>query len=250
MNIEGKSTHEILETGFQALSAAETIAELTALRCLANAVRSMAKGPDSTLDVRNRAAELRIRAERKLGRLLSSLPLHGGDRKSDRRNTVPTLSQLGVSQNESKQWQKRALIPESDMVRYFCHANDASQEITAAGLRRFARSTTVAQRRKARTPSCSGEPATNRSAPCSAAPDESKSPNALHENDGDDFASLCRARQAELFAELKNHCGTLDGLLRPLCDGQQECLLSGQRKAIRNYLAEIEHLLHVIPEQI
>lgn len=71
-----------------------------------------------------RANEIRLRAERRAGQLLKEMYRAGqrarpGDYKSERAtsvgpSTLPTLKTLGISEDESSQWQKLAEIPEED----------------------------------------------------------------------------------------------------------------------------------------
>jgi hypothetical protein len=77
-------------------------------------------------DAERQAAEVRIRAERKAGQILQEMKTRGerdsgagGDRKSlSGTSTViqrpKTLPELGVSRNESSQWQRLADVPEQD----------------------------------------------------------------------------------------------------------------------------------------
>ncbi len=70
------------------------------------------------------ACEIRLRAERKAGQLLSKMEKNrgGGDRKSDHpsRGTTgdkSTLSDLGVTRDQSSRWQALAGVPEEDFEK-------------------------------------------------------------------------------------------------------------------------------------
>jgi hypothetical protein len=68
-------------------------------------------------DLQNMAAEIRLRAERRAGELLAEMARTGqraakGDQKPMSRKS--TLPELGISRNQSSQWQKVAAIPESN----------------------------------------------------------------------------------------------------------------------------------------
>ena len=68
----------------------------------------------------NVAAELRIRAERRMGEALreTELAKGGGDQKSDHRSSRPTsdrlpsLSEIGISKDQSSRFQRLADIPD------------------------------------------------------------------------------------------------------------------------------------------
>ena len=64
-----------------------------------------------------RACEIRLRAERKAGELLSRMEKAGGNANLLRgstmqpRQSTPTLSDLGISKNQSHRWQQLAAVP-------------------------------------------------------------------------------------------------------------------------------------------
>lgn len=61
------------------------------------------------LEAERRAREIRLRAERKAGELLAKRDMHGGDRRS--RSAGPILKPLGISPDQSSQWQRLAEVP-------------------------------------------------------------------------------------------------------------------------------------------
>jgi hypothetical protein len=61
-------------------------------------------------DAERRACEIRLRAERKAGQLLAKQNNHGGDRRSISRSPETTLKDLGISRDQSSQWQKAAQV--------------------------------------------------------------------------------------------------------------------------------------------
>jgi hypothetical protein len=91
------------------------------------------------LDVQNRAAEVKLRAERQAGKLLRQLMLRGGDRRSKSHRERLKLDDLGLTPNQSKRWQLQARVPEGvfrDHVKYTCQEG---KELTSAGLMRLAK---------------------------------------------------------------------------------------------------------------
>jgi phage N-6-adenine-methyltransferase len=66
------------------------------------------------MDMIRWATEIQRRAERKTGELLDEEKLNGGDRKSLSSNARVKLGDLGISYDQSSDWQKLADIPEAE----------------------------------------------------------------------------------------------------------------------------------------
>ena len=129
-----------IETACRLLADCNSLGEIKAVRDKAEAVRVYAHNAKLGLEVFNRAAELKLRAERKVGQLLSELNLRGGDRKSQNWNSRMTLEDLGITQNQSKRWQQRASVPERVFQEFIDRSNAEGVEISSARLLRLARS--------------------------------------------------------------------------------------------------------------
>src|SRR6516162_9581331 len=80
----------------------------------------------------NRCAELRLRAERKLGELLTITPrLHGRPKSVPDQNSLPSLSDLGVCDRKlSHRAQRLAAIPQRDFDSWLQQADRHQLEIT------------------------------------------------------------------------------------------------------------------------
>jgi hypothetical protein len=91
------------------------------------------------LDVQNRAAALKLRAERRAGELLSEAGFgkQGGDRKS---SCTLQLDSFGVEKTQSHRWQKLASLPEDEFETYIDETVEAGKELTTAGALRLAKS--------------------------------------------------------------------------------------------------------------
>jgi hypothetical protein len=63
---------------------------------------------------RARATEIQRRPERKTGELLDEEKLNGGDRKSLSSDSRVKLGDLGISYDQSSDWQKLADVPEAE----------------------------------------------------------------------------------------------------------------------------------------
>ena len=114
------------------------IRQIKDLRDRAEAIRRHAKSAGFGLEMQNQAAELKLVAERRAGKLLAGIPLHGGDRKSGHRDDM-RLKMLGISQNASCRWQQEASLPEQDFQQYLQQTRDAGKVPTSQDLLGLAR---------------------------------------------------------------------------------------------------------------
>lgn len=126
--------HEVSRT----LSETSRIEDVKAIRDQAEAVRVYCKSALTGLDIQNRAAEIRLRAERRAGQLLAKLNLRGGDRKSNGNHRRLTLLDLGITNYQSKCWQKEARVSQEVFEQYIWHTRSKRREVTSAGLMRLA----------------------------------------------------------------------------------------------------------------
>ena len=95
----------------RAIDSAYAVDEVKDIRDKALAFEAYAKQAKNT-EAERRACEIRLRAERKAGQILSKMEMRGGDRRSKSRPT--TLKEVGVSRDQSSKWQKLADVPEED----------------------------------------------------------------------------------------------------------------------------------------
>jgi hypothetical protein len=63
--------------------------------------------------MQNQCAEIKIRAERRIGEMLGETIEHGGDRKSKSHDATLKLSDLGITKSDSSRCQAIAAIPEA-----------------------------------------------------------------------------------------------------------------------------------------
>lgn len=121
----------------RAIAAASTIPEAKHIRDAAEAARTYAKKARLGLDAQNRAAEIKLCAERKCGELLIGMAECGeraGRGKPDTASGLPTLADLGIEEKQSTRWQKIARIPLAEFERYLADGWALGDEITTAGL--------------------------------------------------------------------------------------------------------------------
>ncbi len=209
----------VLQDAFQELAQCQSLDEIKDIRDKAEAVRQYARNAKAGLEMQNKAAELKLRAERRAGELLKAMNLRGGDRVSDSHNKRLTLKQLDISQNQSTRWQKVASVPEEDFRNLVKVAGQGECELSTASLLKLAN----ARVRNRATSLCKRTPPLDGSR--SRQPKRHSSPERMVE-------------------ELLNHHQVLDSILNPLYDGgDAPVLLAGQGRHLRRLVRECKSLL-------
>lgn len=97
----------ILERLNRSLEIVDEIPDIKEIRDRAEVVRQYTKSARVGFDLQNKAAEVKFRAERLAGRMLTEMPLHGGDRKSSSHRDHLILTDLGIDYSQSKRWQRQ-----------------------------------------------------------------------------------------------------------------------------------------------
>lgn len=120
------------------IAEATSLDQIKDIRDKAEATRKYIESAQLGLVMQNRAAEVKLRAERRAGELLATMKLAGGDRRSEK-SSGTTLEELGISKHQSSRWQREAAVPEEVFERLVKEANSQSQELTTAALLRLAR---------------------------------------------------------------------------------------------------------------
>jgi N6-adenosine-specific RNA methylase IME4 len=125
-----------VDAALRALASADTPDELIKLANQAAALQVYAKRAKLGMVAQNRCAELRLRAERKLGQLLITTPrLHGRPKSVPDGNSFPSLSDLGVPDRKiSHRAQRIAAVPTREFEAYLRDARHAGWEITTRHL--------------------------------------------------------------------------------------------------------------------
>lgn len=206
-----------------ALAEAETLPEIKTLRDKAEAARAYAKAANMGLDLQNRAAEFKLRAERKAGALLSRLSLRGGDRRSPQANRRLSLDDMGISRSQSRRWQLIASIPEEEFGLFLSRKKADAEEITLAEALRLAR---VKKRPKAN--GRAGQPF----------PDQPS------------FHNHVNTVPLETVSELQNHHKMLRQLLEPLVSDGTASLPRAQLRLTQRLLMESDTLLTQLAKQL
>ncbi len=175
------------------------------------------------LDIVNKAAEMKMRAERRMGQLLAEMNLHGGDRVSDSHRERATLKELNISHTQSSRCQKEAEVPEGAFCELVESARENECELTTAALLRLA----AALRRKREVNRHSSDSSQERSS----------------------IRRQAASSPAEILAELENHFVVFDGILASVynADGPVDLHLA-QRKHLRHLVREFRSLLSDLKE--
>jgi len=134
----------------KALAAAHRVDEVKAIRNKAEAVRVYAKQAGD-FELQNKAAEIRLFAERRAGQLLSDMAKNPGTRGEGRPRKdgtkirrlngatayAPTLDDIGVTKDQSSKWQRLALlVDDTTFERALVQARNKNGELTTAALLR------------------------------------------------------------------------------------------------------------------
>lgn len=121
------------------LATCTDLSEIKEIKNKAEAVRQYLKASGESLEAQNKAAEIRLRAERRAGELLKAMEgmgRRGGDRKSS--NTV-LLDDIGISKIQSSRWQLSATVPEKSFVSLVDACAATGRELTSSSLLKIAR---------------------------------------------------------------------------------------------------------------
>ena len=121
-----------------------SVDEITQLRNKAEAYRYALKQAKESPEVIRKAEEIKLRAERRAGELLKETPKAkgGGDVRnhpSHPSSGEKTLSDLGITYNQSSKWQKIANIPEEKFENYL----EVEEELSTNGVLRVAKNVHV-----------------------------------------------------------------------------------------------------------
>lgn len=135
----------------RALAAVDRVEDVKAIRDKAEAMRKYVESAGLGLEMQNKAAELKLRAERKAGEMLGTLRLHGGKRTSDDSAEKVRLDDLGISKDQSSRWQLLARLPAEVFDGFIDEVFRSGEELTTARALRFARQSRRSERPRSRT---------------------------------------------------------------------------------------------------
>ncbi len=125
----------------KALAAAHRVDEVKRIHDKATALLAYAKQAGD-YELQNKAAEIRILAERRAGELLTDLHATGQRQGKEsgrpaKVSSATTLPKLGITRDQSSKWQRLAkLIDDASFERALIRAKERNGELTTAGLLR------------------------------------------------------------------------------------------------------------------
>jgi N6-adenosine-specific RNA methylase IME4 len=121
-----------IDDALRALAEARAPEQLIDLSNRAEALRRYAQRARLGLTAQNRCAEIRLRAERKLGEFLAGTPRNSGGRPKPVPlvNGFPTLEDLGITRKLSHRAQRIAAVSTTEFERYLRIAHEQEWEIT------------------------------------------------------------------------------------------------------------------------
>lgn len=132
-----------LEQACKWLSEVKSIEEALSFRDQVEAVRHYRQVSGHAIEACNEAAEIKVRAERRIGELLEKQLNHDGGRppkNPDRESGFTKLADVGVSYKQSERFQAIASIPEAQFEAHLAERKEAGEQITTAETVRLAKS--------------------------------------------------------------------------------------------------------------
>src|SRR5262249_7884293 len=132
----------LLTTACQALAEAKTVPEVKLWRDKATAVQALLKQQGYARAAQNDAAEVQLRAERRLGELLATMPKNAGGNPNllhDEPGSAPSYRELGIDRVEAHRWQRIAAVPIDAFEQHLATEKAAERELTTAGMLRLAK---------------------------------------------------------------------------------------------------------------
>jgi hypothetical protein len=145
-DIDQQSIPSLVEPLERALETASNFGEVKQVRDHAEVLRVWLSKVNAGVQAQNRIAEIKIRAERRMGEELRKLEKAkgGGDQRSDHRSHdaiggPATLAELGINKSQSSRWQTLASVPDVDFEQFISKVGDSGGELTTAAMLQFAR---------------------------------------------------------------------------------------------------------------
>lgn len=125
------------------LAQCKTVDEAKGIRDKAAAIQSYLRTQRASTESQNDAAEIKLRAERRLGELLADQKKNkeragrGGDRKSKGHAVAmapPTLRELGIQNKQAERWQEIAKVNPEKFEEHVAGLRRANERVTTAAV--------------------------------------------------------------------------------------------------------------------
>jgi hypothetical protein len=151
---EGGDALVLIDKARAFLARAETLPEIGDVMAVAERARRWAKRAKLGREAENHAARIRIEAERKAGALLAEAPKNPGglpEQATGRifrpvEDRVPKLSDLGISKQQSSDWQRMAKVPDEIFAAHVEEIVAAKRPLSTVSVVEIARRIEKAER--------------------------------------------------------------------------------------------------------
>ncbi len=128
----------------QTLVEADRFEDILQVRSAGELYRQYAGQRRYGLDIQNIGAEIKLRAERRAGELLSAMPKNNGQLfRGDTmipRDDTPTYTELGVNKQQASRWQRASALPEDVFEQYLAETKGRHEPLTSAAVLALANS--------------------------------------------------------------------------------------------------------------
>ena len=154
-NHDNESSLAKLSMARKMLAEAKTIEDFNKVGNLAETARNLSKKIGLGLEAQNEAAEIKIRSERELGKLLAQMPKNEGAkgnpggqgapivRYQDDTTQPPTLSDLGIKKMQSSRCQQIGSLPITKFEDYVAKTKGDEKELTSSALAKMAKKLSI-----------------------------------------------------------------------------------------------------------
>ena len=148
VKIETSLTLQNLNNAKALIEKANT-AQLKEIISRAEALRVYAAQAKQGLIIQNQCAEIKLRAERRIGEQLKETPkLHGARTPTELQDVTPSLKDLGIERIQSHRWQAVASLPEKEFEKHIAEVRKSNEELTTVGVIKLARDLATIERQK------------------------------------------------------------------------------------------------------
>ncbi len=128
------------------------VSQLKEIIARSEALKIYAAQAKKGLEIQNQVAEIKLRAEKRIGNLLVEMPKQRGARPADMglQAETPSLSDLGIEKTQSHRWQTIASLPDDQFEQYVSDVKKSNEELTTAGIIGLAKDLAKAEKREER----------------------------------------------------------------------------------------------------
>lgn len=133
-----------LDEACRLLAGCRDLEDVRKIRDMAEAARLYARAIDRGLEAQNHAAEIKLRAERRAGELLTGI-VHPGNPQLSQGVTIGRIPD-GITRAQSSRWQAEAAVPLPMFEQHIADVRESGGELTSAGVLKIAKPITRATR--------------------------------------------------------------------------------------------------------